>query len=87
MLMHLHCKIYARIIMLHQRCIKDVQLDGIKMPQKYLQRRKTHSSIYVDIQILNTFVMHLHCNVYAKKRKGKESIYILYIHYRSYIVV
>ena len=84
--MHLHCNVYARIIMLHQRCIKDVQLDGIKMPQKCLQRRKTPSSIYIDIQILNTFAMHLHCNVYAKKRKGKY-IYILYIHYRSYIVV
>ena len=77
MLMHLHCKIYAPIIMLHQRCIKDVQLDGIKMPQKCLQRRKTPSSIYIDIQTLNTFVMHLHCNVYAKKRKGKY-IYTIY---------
>ena len=77
MLMHLHCNVYARIIMLHQRCIKDVQLDGIKMPQKYLQRRKTHSSICIDIQTLNTFVMHLHCNVYAKKRKGKY-IYTIY---------
>ena len=73
MLMHLHCNVYARIIILHQRCIKDVQLDGIKMPQKYLQRSKTHSSIYIDIQTLNTFVMHL----YAKKRKGKY-IYTIY---------
>lgn len=77
MLMHLHCNVYAHIIMLHQRCIKDVQLDGIKMPQKCLQRRKTPSSIYIDIQTLNTFVMHLHCNVYAKKRKGKY-IYTIY---------
>lgn len=77
MLMHLHCNVYARIIMLHQRCIKDVQLDGIKMPQKCLQRGKTHSSIHIDIQVLNTLVMHLHCNVYAKKRKGKY-IYTIY---------
>lgn len=77
MLMHLHCKIYAPIIMLHQRCIKDVQLDGIKMPQKYLQRRKTLSSICIDIQALNAIAMHLHCNVYAKKRKGKY-IYTIY---------
>lgn len=77
MLMHLHCNVYARIIMLHQRCIKDVQLDGIKMPQKCLQRRKTLSSMYIDIQSLNTIAMHLHCNVYAKKRKGKY-IYTIY---------
>ena len=75
--MHLHCNVYAHIIMLHQRCIKDVQLDGIKMPQKCLQRRKTLFSIYIDTQVLNTFVMHLHCNVYAKKRKGKY-IYTIY---------